>query len=100
MPDLSFLAGWIQYPISETAHFLQGVLTGWLGTRAIFKKEVSDAIVAFLIFSAFSVYEITEQWKVNDSAYQDFENFWVAAMITGIFYTILYFFDRWRKNRG
>ena len=97
MPDLSFLVGWAKYPISETFHFLQGVLCGWLGARAIFRREVSDALVSMLIAFCFATYEITEQWKVNDSAYEDFENFLVAALATGCIYAILHLYRQWKN---
>lgn len=95
--NLDFLSGWILYPFSEVVHALQGVLCGFLGTRAIFKKEISDAIVAFILLTGFAIYEITEQWKVNDNAYQDFENFWLTAVATGIVYSIIHL---WRRRHG
>ena len=81
-----FLHGWIIYPFAEASHALQGVLAGYLASRAILKKEVSDALCAILITMAFCIYEITEQWKINDSAYQDIENYWLSAIATGIIY--------------
>ena len=81
-----FLHGWIIYPFAEISHALQGVLAGYLASRAILKKEISDALCAILITIAFGTYEITEQWKINDSAYQDFENYWLSAMATGLIY--------------
>ena len=96
--DTSFLHGWIIYPFSEAVHSLQGILCGYLGARAIFKKEVSDAICALLIAIAFAIYEITEQWKINDSAYLDWENFWLSAVGTGLLYTVIHFWRR--KHHG
>lgn len=98
MIDFSFLSGWIIYPLAELSHALQGVLAGWLGSRAIIKKEVSDAIVALLVTIAFSTYEITEKWQINDNASADIENFWVVCVITGILYTIIHLFRRWRRG--
>ena len=94
---MEFLQGWLIYPFSEIVHALQGVLAGWLGCRAIIKKEPSDAICALLVTIAFAIYEITEQWKVNDSAFADFENFWISAMATGILYGLIHL---WRTKRG
>ena len=81
-----FLHGWILYPFSELSHALQGVLAGYLASRAILKKEVSDALCAILVTIAFATYEITEKWQINDNASADFENFWVTAMATGLIY--------------
>ena len=81
-----FLHGWIIYPFAEASHALQGVLAGYLASRAILKKEVSDALCAILITIAFAIYEITEKWQINDNASADFENFWVTAMATGLIY--------------
>lgn len=92
-----FLEGWIIYPFSEASHALQGVLAGFLGARAIFKKEPSDALVALLVSIAFCTYEISEQWKVNDAAYQDIENFWLASMGSGLIYTSIHL---WRRHYG
>lgn len=91
-----FLQGWAIYPFSEAVHALQGVLAGYLAARAIFKKEISDAIVALLVTIAFAIYEITEQWSISDRAYEDFENFWLTAVATGIIYTI---FHLWKKRK-
>lgn len=96
---LDFLQGWLIYPFSEAVHALQGVLVGWLAARAIFKKETSDALVALLVMGGFCVYEITEQWKINDSAYQDIENFWLSAIAIGILFSIWHLWKR-RKNRS
>ena len=92
-----FLQGWVVYPFSEASHALQGVLTGFLAARAIFKKEPSDALIALLLTVGFCVYEITEEWKINDSAYQDIENFHLAAVSTGIVYT---FYHLWKKRKS
>ena len=85
-----FLKTFIYYPFAAISHALQGVLVGYLAARAIFKKEISDALCALLITIAFAVYEITEQWKENDSAYVDFEVMWVTAMFTGLIYTVVH----------
>ena len=95
---LDFLQGWILYPISETIHALQGILAGYLGARSIYKSQTSDAICALLITLAFAIYEITEQWKIDDSAYQDFENFWVTAVGTGLIYFLIIFISKKVKN--
>ena len=89
-----FLKTFIYYPLAASSHALQGVLVGWLGARAIIKKEVSDAITALLIAIAFFSYEITEQWKVNDSAYLDIEAMWATAMLAGAIYAVIHL---WRK---
>ena len=81
-----FLQGWILYPASEAIHALQGILCGYLAGRSILKKEVSDALCAILVTIAFAIYEITEQWSIGDKAYQDFQNFWVVAVVTGLIY--------------
>ena len=70
--------------------YCKAIACGWLGTRAILKKEISDSIVALLLLSGFAIYEITEQWSIGDKAYQDFENFWLTAVATGIVYTIIH----------
>lgn len=98
MIDFSFLSGWIIYPLAELSHALQGVLAGWLGSRAIIKKEVSDAIIALLVTIAFATYEITEKWQINDNASADIENFWLSAMGMGIIYTIIHLFRRWKHG--
>ena len=84
-----FLQGWILYPMSEAIHALQGVLAGYLAGRSILKKEISDAACAILVTIAFAIYEGYEQWKIGDNAYQDFQNFWVVAVITGLIYFIV-----------
>ena len=93
-----FLTGWIIYPFSELSHALQGVLCGYLASRAILKKEVSDALIAILITAAFATYEICEQWKVNDSAYEDFENYWLSAMMSGMIYFVISFIIKRNKE--
>ena len=95
--NLDFLAGWLSYAISELSHGWQGALCGFLGTRAIFKREISDAIISLLLMIGFAIYEITEQWKINDAAYLDFENFWVFAVFTGLIYTVIHL---WRKHNA
>ena len=85
-----FLKTFIYYPFAAISHALQGVLVGYLAARAIFKKEVSDALIALLITIAFAVYEITEEQDVHDHAYVDFETMWVTAMATGLIYTIIH----------
>ena len=92
-----FLKTFIYYPTAATFHALQGVLVGWLGARAILNKEVSDSIVALLVTVAFLAYEISEQWKIDDSAYLDIEFMWTAAVFTGIIYTVIHL---WRKSHG
>ena len=88
--NFDFLLTFIDYPNAATIHALQGVLAGYLITRAIFKKEISDSLCALFIMIGFAIYEITEQWKENDAAYEDFEVFWVAAMLTGLVYTVVH----------
>ena len=85
-----FLKTFIYYPAAATIHALQGVFVGYLAARAIFKKEVSDALCALLILIAFAIYEIAEQWKKGDSAYLDFEAMWFTAVITGLIYTVVH----------
>ena len=93
--NFDFLQGWIIYPLSEAVHALQGVLTGFLATRGIIHREISDAIIALLLTAGFAIYEITEQWKIGDAAYQDFENFWLTAVVTGLIYVVIHL---WRKH--
>ena len=93
---MEFLTGWLIYPFSEIVHALQGVLAGWLGSRAIIKKEPSDAICAFMVTVAFAIYEITEQWSVGDEAFADFENFWIVCVATGLLYGL---YHLWRKYK-
>ena len=95
---LEFLNGWLIYPFSEAVHALQGVLVGWLAARAILKKEPSDALVALLVAVGFLTYEITEEWKINDSAYQDIENFWLSCVATGLLYTFYHLWKRWKQR--
>ena len=90
-----FLSGWLSYPVAELSHIWQGALCGWLGTRAIFKKEISDAIVSLLLLIGFAIYEITEQWAIGDKAYLDFENFWIFAVFTGLIYLVIHM---WRNR--
>ena len=96
----SFLHGWIIYPFAELSHALQGVLCGFLASRAIIKKEPSDALLAILITISFAIYEIREEWKINDSAYQDFENYWLSAMFTGLVCTGYYIWKKRKAKRG
>ena len=95
---LDFLQGWILYPVAEAIHALQGVLTGYLAARSIHKRQTSDAVCALLIMLAFAIYEITEQWKINDAAYQDFENFWITTIGTGLIYFVVIFISKKLKN--
>lgn len=92
-----FLEGWILYPASELIHALQGVLAGWLGCRAIIKKEPSDAICALVVTVAFAIYEGFEMIRIHDKGDQDFQNFWVVAVATGILYGLIHL---WRTKRG
>ena len=96
--NLDFLQGWIIYPFAEFAHAIQGLAVGMLSSRAIISKNESDAIVALLWTVAFLSYEISEQWKINDSAFQDIENFYLAAVASGILYA-LFHFRKHIKNR-
>ena len=98
MIDFSFLSGWILYPLAELSHALQGILAGWLGSRAIIKKEVSDAIIALLVTIAFATYEGFERWRIQDNADQDLENFWVICVITGLIYAGIHLFRRWKHG--
>ena len=86
-----FLTQFLRYPDAEIIHALQGVLAGYLATRAIFKKEISDVLVALVITLGFAIYEGYERWRILDNADQDFEVFWVAAMVTGLVYTAVHF---------
>ena len=98
MLDLSFLSGWRDYPIAEFFHGAQGVLAGWLGTRAIFKKEPSDALIALWIMLAFGIYEGYEMARIHDHGDQDFQNFLLFAMTTGIIYMIIHLYRKWEIN--
>ena len=86
-----FLTRFIDYPNAEIIHALQGILAGYLATRGIFKKEISDPLCALFILIGFAIYEGYERWRINDEADQDFEVFWVAAMLTGLIYTVVHF---------
>ena len=90
-----FLQGWLIYPASELIHALQGVLAGWLGCRAIIRKEPSDAICALLVTVAFAIYETLEMVRISDHGDQDFQNFWVVAVATGILYGVIH----WRRTK-
>lgn len=94
-----FLQGYLLYPASEIIHALQGVLVGYLGARAIFKKEVSDSIIALLVTIAFATYEGFERWRILDNADQDLENFWLSAVGTGLLYTMIHFWRRYRHGQ-
>ena len=85
-----FLKTFIDYPNAEIIHALQGVLAGYLATRGIFKKEISDPLCALFILIGFAIYEGYERWRINDKADQDFEVFWVAAILTGLIYTVVH----------
>lgn len=89
--NFDFLKGWIFYPFAEFAHAIQGLAVGMLAARAIISKNTSDAVISLLWTVAFLAYEISEQWKINDAAYQDIENFYLAAVASGILYTIFHF---------
>ena len=95
--NFDFLEGWLIYPFSEAVHAGQGILCGWLGSRSICKKEVSDAIIAFLLMVGFAIYEITEQWKIDDAAYKDYENFWLVAVFTGLIYAAIHIYHLKKK---
>ena len=97
MIDFSFLIGWIKYPLAELVHVLQGALAGWLGCRAIIKKEPSDAICALIVTLGFAIYEVTEKWQIGDDASSDIENFWVICVLTGLVYGGI---QVWRTKRG
>ena len=94
---LNFLTDFVKYPAAEIIHWLQGIITGWCAAHGLWKKVSSSAIVALVITISFISYEVTEQWKVDDSAYRDIENYWLMAMLTGIFYTIYHFVDKRSK---
>lgn len=96
---LDFLSDWFRYPFAETVHWAQGVITGWCAAHGLWKKEPSSALVAILIAIGFIAYEITEQWKVNDNAYRDIENYWLLAMLTGIIYTISHFYRQYKQQK-
>ena len=98
MKLLDFFKDFLLYPVAETIHWLQGIITGWCAAHGMWKKVPSSAITALLIAIVFISYEITEQWKVNDNAYRDIENYWVMAVITGIIYTILHFKEALRNE--
>ena len=80
MIDFSFLISWVKFPLAELSHALQGVLAGWLAARAIFHKEVSDALIALLITANFSIYETLEMVRIKDSGDLDLENYWLSAI--------------------
>ena len=92
------ITSWIKYPFSETVHCLQGVLTGWLATRAIFHREISDILVAILIATSFISYETLERWRIGDNADIDVMNFWIAAMATGFIYWIIRLYRKYRTG--
>lgn len=93
-----FLEGWLIYPVSELVHALQGVLAGWLGSRAIIKKEVSDALCALLVTIAFATYETLEMVRIHDHGDQDFQNFWIVCVATGLIYAGIHLWRSRRKN--
>ena len=97
---MEWIHGWLIYPFSEIVHALQGVLAGYLGSRAIIKKEVSDAICALIVTLAFAIYEITEQWSIGDEAYADFQNYWIATIATGLIYFGIHLWRRWRYGQS
>ena len=90
-----FAKTFIYYPVAASFHALQGIIIGWLGVRAIISREISDSLTALVILVAFLAYEITEQWKINDSAYLDIEFMWTSAMITGVIYGAIHL---WRTK--
>lgn len=94
---LEFLHTFLLYPASEVIHSLQGVLAGWLGFRAIEKKEPSDAICSLLVTIAFATYEGFERWRIGDAADQDLEVFWVTAVITGLICALHYLWKKYRR---
>ena len=93
---LDFLNQFILYPFSEVVHSLQGLLAGYLASRAIIKKEVSDAICALLITLAFAIYETLEMVRIEDHGDQDFEVFWSTAIFTGLIYLVIHL---WRLRK-